>query len=814
MKKYAIYLSIFLSSTCFAENGSLMTDLEEATALTNDTKTCGLISSAAAEFMDSLSQYRNSQISYDALSTSYQSIYTKLNSDIAQAIDSDPTSKIKPIENDYDQDHQSEYQAHLQELIGLSQRILNIPAYKCILPPTPNEKNLLVNGDFSQDLDGWTLSGGSATLVVNPAGTLDDTSPVANKNSLSFKDMPDKPGYASVSQTIPTTPKHIYLISGYVLGTAPSGDGAYSGGINATSVRFLTSSITGKTTHFPQNSNEIDEANWHRRYYTVIADGSSMTLSLSGGAKSAFKSISVIDITSNQTPLMQNAALICPTPVTTGDQDVGHYPQVEQALSSTDNLLDGGVSMQKNIDQSALKNAGHPYWYIDGSVSANHGIKFVNGLNGAHAIVMPSSATITTSGPVPCPIGAYTLTVDVLVPEGASGKLNMQFSGTNLINNASLPKITQDFDSLTPGQWNTVTLNIDSQEFSEMAAGTFFRPTAIFTATGGDITLANAKLLPSDANVWSLINGVNPYDSSRSWYQEKGASNSYDFSKSPISHDWGVALTGNTMFAPGAPASDFTMQVEDGVKLRSTYNKDTSPPYANGGIQSTQMIPSGQSFSISMSFTANSDGSGYEPTVALWTYGESQRGPESPIYHTNAPGADPITEFDCEMGSDSAPNTPPPSGKVCIRDGSYIGHAFGGHSEYIDMNSDGTENWKEVPDFWDGKPHTLVMKGDYNQDGRFTLTRLLDGRPFSTQDLGFGPFSPMYIKIALENPNWNSRGHINGSAEIVVHSVDVNVMPKKTPQGGVIPTVAIDDIDYTWFTPGGGGAISYCPFPN
>jgi len=91
---------------------------------------------------------------------------------------------------------------------------------------------------------------------------------------------------------------------------------------------------------------------------------------------------------------------------------------------------------------------------------------------------------------------------------------------------------------------------------------------------------------------------------------------------------------------------------------------------------------------------------------------------------------------------------------------------------------------------------------------------LLDGKPFSTQDLGFGPFSPMYIKIALENPNWNSRGHINGSAEIVVHSVDVNVMPKTTPQGGVIPTVAIDDIDYTWFTPGGGGAISYCPFPN
>ena len=268
------------------------------------------------------------------------------------------------------------------------------------------------------------------------------------------------------------------------------------------------------------------------------------------------------------------------------------------------------------------------------------------------------------------------------------------------------------------------------------------------------------------------------------------------------------------MFAPGAPASDFTMQTSDGIKLLSTYDKDGSPPYANGGIQSTQMIPSGQSFSISMTFTATSDGSGYEPTVALWTYGESQRGPESPIYHINAPGADPITEFDCEMGSDSAPNTPPPAGELCVRDGSYIGHAFGGHSEYIDMNGDGSPDWKQVPDFWDGKTHNLNMRGIYSSGGTFTLIRSLDGVPFSKQYLGLGPFSPMYIKIALENPNWNSRGHITGKAEMVIHSVDVSISPKQDTKGITIPTIAIDDIDYIWFTPGGGGAISYCPFPN
>ena len=130
------------------------------------------------------------------------------------------------------------------------------------------------------------------------------------------------------------------------------------------------------------------------------------------------------------------------------------------------------------------------------------------------------------------------------------------------------------------------------------------------------------------------------------------------------------------------------------------------------------------------------------------------------------------------------------------------------------MNSDGSEDWKQVSDFWDGKAHTLDMRGIYSPDGTFTLVRSLDGVPFSTQDLGLGPFSPMYIKIALENPNWNSRGHITGKAEMVVHSVDVSISPKQDIKGITIPTVAIDDIDYTWFTPGGGGAISYCPFPN
>lgn len=797
-------------------HGSMMSDIEEANALASDSNIIKAIRSASSLFFEFLGQYRNLTIDYSELSDHYNNIRKQLIEEVKTAIQDDSTGKIQPIALDYDSYHQNEYQEHLEVLIGIAQSpsLLNIPAFQCILPPSRDYKNLLVNGDFSQGIDGWDLSGGSATPVVNPPGSIDKTSPVANKGSLAFKNMPAHPGYASISQNVNTTPGHIYLISGYVFGTPPGGDGAYSGGIDVSGARFLTSSFTKKTTHYPQTSNEIDEAGLHRRYYSVVANGTSMNVTLSGGAKTVFKSISVVDITSMPNSAMEIAQMICPSVTTTGDQDIGHYPQVEHTLLKGENLLDGRISMQKNVDQSPLKNAGHPYWYIDGHIQENHEIKFVNGLNGAHAIAMPSKASITTSGPVPCPINSYKLSLDIFVPENSCGKVNIQFSGTNLINNASLPKASQDFDMLKSGEWNNVILPIDISLFSEMAAGTFFRPTADITILGDDVTIANTTLIPDDTDTWTLINMVNPYASDRSWYQEKGASQSYSFTQSPISHDWGIALTGNTMFAPGAPASDFTMQTSDGIKLISTYDKDTFPPFSNGGIQSTQMIPSGHSFSISMTFTATSDGSGYEPTVALWTYGESQRGPESPIYHINAPGSDPITEFDCEMGSDNTPNTPPPEGAVYVRDGSYIGHAFGGHDEYIDMNSDGSEDWKQVSDFWDGASHTLVMSGVYQPDGTLHLTRKLDDVTFSSQDLGLGPFSPMYIKIALENPNWNSRAHIKGKAEIVIHSVDVSISPKEVIKGVTIPTIELNEVDYTWFTPGGGGAISYCPFPS
>ena len=144
-----------------------------------------------------------------------------------------------------------------------------------------------------------------------------------------------------------------------MIGTPPFGEGAYSGGINLDGALFL------KTTPYPQNSNEIDQAGLHRRFYWVQAYGDSIQVNLTGGEKTVFKYTMVVDIT-DESNLMAYAESVFPMVGTGGSPDVGHYPQVEWKLNDGDNLLDGAISFQDNIDQSAFKNAGHPYWYIDG----------------------------------------------------------------------------------------------------------------------------------------------------------------------------------------------------------------------------------------------------------------------------------------------------------------------------------------------------------------------------------------------------------------------------------------------------------------
>ncbi len=68
----------------------------------------------------------------------------------------------------------------------------------------------------------------------------------------------------------------------------------------------------------------------------------------------------------------------------------------------------------------------------------------------------------------------------------------------------------------------------------------------------------------------------------------------------------------------------------------------------------------------------------------------------------------------------------------------------------------------------------------------------------------------MYVKIAMENPSWNDKAHTIGSAVLSVQKVVVT-------QGADIPAnvpraIPISLMDYTWFTPGGGGGMSYTTF--
>lgn len=794
-----------------SETGSMWTTAEEATNLANDPVAGPAIQGSSSKYNDALTKYRAGSIQFADLQKEYASIFPALLESVKDAISKDTTGKILPIQGDYDASHQSEYTAYLQTLIGLAQNLLNIPAYQCLLPPSSDYKNLLENGDFSQQTTGWSVSSGAGTMKVNPPGTYDKTSPVENKNSLSFTGIPTKPGYVSVSQTIPTTPGHTYLVSGYVIGTPPdSPDHPYTGGISLDQARFYTSSTTEKVMHFPQNSNELDEKDWHRRYFWVEASGTSMTINLSGAKDTVFKSIGIYDVPPDKA--FEIADQVCPPVTTTGAPEVGHYPQVEKKLSYGDNLLDGAISIQKNIDQSALNNAGHPYWFFDSHNQANKQIKITNATNGAHGLYMPTNASVTSNAPVQCPSGAYNYSMEVYVPSDSEGKVNVQISGTSLTDNASLPKTSKDFDNLNKGEVNTIQFPVDESIFQNLPKGTFFRPTVAITNLGDNVTIFSTQLDSQDNSLYDQINEINPYCQRNPWSQPT----TYDFTTGPVSRDWAMSLTGNTMFSPGAPATDYTTQTKQGIQLASHRDNSSSPKFSNGGIQSTQMLPSGENFSMSMDFILSSQDPSYKPTVALWTYGESQRGPDSPLYHTNAPGAGVITEFDCEMGSDSGDNSPPPEGFTYARDGSYIGYAEGGHSEYIDMDSKGLPDWKKVPDFWDGKTHTLSMEGNYNPNGHMIITRKLDGKIFSTQDVGPGPFSPTYIKIAFENPdNWNSRGRGNGSAIMTIPKITVHTSPPENLSSGVtIPTIPASEMDYIWFTPGGGGSPSYTPFPS
>lgn len=233
---------------------------------------------------------------------------------------------------------------------------------------------------------------------------------------------------------------------------------------------------------------------------------------------------------------------------------------------------------------------------------ANVGIKITNGPDGNHSIDIPASSDITASSMVPIPSAQYNLSMNIYVPpESPSAKLNVQFQGTSLYDNAHLPPIVKNVGPLTPGM-HAITFTIDPSEFQNVPAGTFVRPD-IYIGNAGEqsFTIFEVMLTSTDASVYDQINSINPYDSTRSWYAPTGFDHTYDFTAGSIGRDWAVSLTGNAMFSPGAPAENYTSMTTDGIQIKSVSSNGT---HANGGFQSTQFVPGGKNFTITMKFTA------------------------------------------------------------------------------------------------------------------------------------------------------------------------------------------------------------------
>ncbi len=589
----------------------------------------------------------------------------------------------------------------------------------------------------------------------------------------------------------------------------------YSGSISAVNAN----------TNFPQICDELDEGGLHRRYFWVQAEETSMTIYLSGtngihtNLGPSFQNVSVRDTLidcstiEGQAQAMALAQTVCPPVSTTGSQEVGWYPQVEKKLINGDNLIDGSISLMANIDMSALGNAGHPYWYF-GKESENpvdKNIKIVNGLNSAHGLFLPVGADPTSNGPMPIPGGDYTITCDVYAPANTGGTFRISFSGTNLCDGSQISKFYQDFNNLIAGK-NTLTLEIPSSTFP--SNGTFFRPAiTIENESTSSLNVYNLALTPISDESYTKINRINPYNPDRSWYNTNGCDFTYDFTNGAMSPDWAIALTGNTMFA--ATPKDVTVGGEGIILSSHSQNPNL---YDGGGIQSTQLIDPMRDFSIAVTFISLGNDTGYEPTFAVWTYGESQRGPDDPLSHRNGSGSDPITEFDCEMGSDpSEGQSPADPDKMYMRPGSYIGYEAGGHSEILPSEA----GWPLMPNFWQKNAagnyehYTLTMSGSW-VNGNLILTRVIENidtqvvTELDSQNLGKGPFSWMYIKIAMENPVWNAKSHIQGTASLAIQKIAIS-------QGTDIPEnvnhkIPLSKMDYMWFTPGGGGGISYTSF--
>lgn len=287
---------------------------------------------------------------------------------------------------------------------------------------------------------------------------------------------------------------------------------------------------------------------------------------------------------------------------------------------------------------------------------------------------------------------------------------------------------------------------------------------------------------------------MNPYNPDSPWYGKDAYSKSYDFAGGNVDQDWGIITTGNGMLSPDP---NLTKATDKGIEISNKRNADRT--FRNGGIEGTHMIQGGRDFSISVSFTAKTIDPNYKPTLALWTYGETQKGFDNPNTHTIGSGMDKISELDIEYGSNSGDGSIKDGSYV--RNGSYTGFNDGGHNEHLPLKpGTSTPDCPKAPvNIWDGKPHTMTLSGTYDKNGDLIVSREIDGKPIGQpQNLGHVVLSDQTMRFGIENPVWNS-----ASQGKSVASASVDVTSAKVSEGPQLYTPpSLDTTDWAWYASG------------
>ena len=690
--------------------------------------------------------------------------------------------------------------------------------------------------------------------------------------------------YKDNSYTMPVKNGDVYLVSAYIKGKSPPdgkpGSYTYPGAVTVNGATKSTDAYSvpkaKSELDLGQQTNAITSPGWHREYFWVKANApdGQMTVAL-GGEKgdtpaddTQMKGVSVVDLTTLSAtyggPIdpyssddaaknaMNLAQKMIPPTLTTKDLAVGNLPQAKGQTfgggpGDRTNLMDANISAHTNIPNGVPGTPAHmsngstyPYYSYDtNTATVDRGIDNMNTMN------VDAGASYTTNAMTPVEIPpkgstiSYSYTISVAVPPGGTFEGSITVAGQDKYANQQMkmPKVAfgdKSVNNTNSVQTHDVTVKIPESFFAndQLSAGSSWSPSFTMTSGSSPLTMYNPRLVDTSSDksatpsgVYSWLNKQNPY--LNTFPKSTDPSATQNGSEITKSGEWGVAQTGNGMYGPSPNSMQYTQATPNGVTVNST---NSNGKWANGGIESSKMLTGHDNFNISMTFSAKST-PGYYPTMALWTYGESDPNPDSPAYHRAGPGAKEVTEFDEEMGTNKtyAPDSPVTNdNELYARDGNYVGAQYGGSSEITNRPSaDGASTWGQPQSsFWNkSTEYTLSMTGTYNSEGDLIMTRKLypvgsspdsPGAIWSQANVGKGPFNAQNVKIVLENPGWNSSAHTNGRASLNITSLTVSQEPPTNLKAGVtIPTTPQDNTDYAWFTPsGGGGTAAYIPFPT